>query len=163
MALVPLLGWLIPAWRTRTTPWIVSGCIASALGLLNIALAATVGPGWPLRPSMLFLGITNGVYAIAAIGAMMNLVGAGHRNREGTRMGLWGASQAISFGIGGFLGTLASDATRHLLPSISQSYALVFAAQAGLFIIAAGLATWVSRPMADKEPATSEPIPAKVV
>src|SRR5246127_920986 len=108
MMLVPVLNWLIPAWRTQTTPWIVGGCIASALGILNIAFAAVVGPPWPLRPSFLVLGITNGVFAIATIGAMMNLVGAGHRNREGTRMGLWGASQAISYATGGFLGTLLS-------------------------------------------------------
>lgn len=151
MMLVPVLNWLIPAWRAQSTPWIVGGCIASALGILNIAFAALVGPGWPLRPSMLLLGITNGIFAIAAIGAMMNLVGAGHRNREGTRMGLWGASQAISFGTGGFLGTLASDATSHLLPSLSLSYALVFASQAGLFMIAAALAIWVGRPMEGRD------------
>jgi BCD family chlorophyll transporter-like MFS transporter len=150
MGLVPVLNWLIPAWRTRTTPWIVGGCIASAFGILDIAFAAVVGPPWPLRASFLLLGITNGIFAIAAIGAMMNLVGAGHRNREGTRMGLWGASQAISFGTGGFLGTLASDATSHLASSLSLSYALVFASQAALFIIAALLAIWVSRPLVDK-------------
>jgi len=155
MALVPVLNWLIPAWRTRTTPWIVGGCIASALGILDIAFAAVVGPPWPLRASFLVLGITNGIFAIAAIGAMMNLVGAGHRNREGTRMGLWGASQAISFGTGGFLGTLASDATSHLVPSLPLSYALVFASQAGLFLFAALLAIWVSKPLADKNLAAS--------
>jgi BCD family chlorophyll transporter-like MFS transporter len=66
-------------------------------------------------------------------------------------MGLWGASQAISFGIGGFLGTLASDTTAHLLPSLSLSYASVFGAQAGLFLFAAALALWISRPMAGDE------------
>src|SRR5262249_50324148 len=91
MVLVPLLHRLIPAWRPRPTPWIVGGCIASALGLLNIAFASAVGPGWPIRASFLAMGITSGLYSIAVIGAMMNLVGAGHRNREGTRMGLWGA------------------------------------------------------------------------
>jgi len=151
MILVPVLNYLIPALRTRSTPWIVGGCIGSALGILNIALAALVGPAWPLRTSMLLLGTTNGIFAIAAIGAMMNLVGAGHRNREGTRMGLWGASQAISFGIGGFLGTLASDTAAHLLPSLSLSYASVFGAQAGLFMFAAALALWVSKPMAGNE------------
>jgi MFS transporter, BCD family, chlorophyll transporter len=156
MGLVPVLNYLIPAWRTRTTPWIVGGCIASAFGILNIALAAAIGPVWPLRASMLLLGVTNGIFAIAAIGAMMNLVGAGHRNREGTRMGLWGASQAISFGTGGFLGTLASDAAQHLMPSLSLSYALVFAMQAGLFLFAACLAVWVSRPLEDKEQAAQQ-------
>jgi BCD family chlorophyll transporter-like MFS transporter len=157
MTVVPALNWLLPAWRTRTTPWIVGGSLASALALLNIAAAAIVGPAWPLRPSMMLLGVTNGVFAIAAIGAMMNLVGAGgaHRNREGTRMGIWGASQAVSFGTGGFLGTLASDATRHLLPSLSLSYALVFAGEAALFLVAAALALWVGTPVVSTTPTES--------
>jgi MFS transporter, BCD family, chlorophyll transporter len=147
MILVPLLHRLLPAWRTRTTPWIVGGCLACTIGVLNIAAAALAGPGWPLRASFLLLGVTSGIFSIAAIGAMMELVGAGHRNREGTRMGLWGASQAISYGIGGFLGTLASDATRHLTSSLSLSYALVFAGEAGLFLFAACLAIWVGEPV----------------
>ena len=63
------------------------------------------------------LGVTNGAYAVAAIGSMMALVGAGGEKREGVRMGLWGAAQAFAFGIGGFLGTLASDIARYLLTS----------------------------------------------
>jgi MFS transporter, BCD family, chlorophyll transporter len=156
MTLVPLFNYLMPAWRTRTTPWIVGACTASALALFNIALAAAVGPGWPLRASILVMGITNGVYAIVAIGAMMNLVSAGHRNREGTRMGIWGASQAVAYGTGGFLGTFASDTTQHLVSSVSLSYALVFAAEAGLYLFAASLAIWAVRPMAKAGPASPE-------
>jgi BCD family chlorophyll transporter-like MFS transporter len=157
MILLPVLHRLIPAWRMRTTPWIVGGCIACAFGLLNIAAAAAAGPGWPLRASFVAMGITSGIYSIAAIGAMMNLVGAGHRNREGTRMGLWGASQASSDATGGFLGTLASDAARYALPSASLSYALVFAAEAGLFIAAACMALWIGRPDAFVKPAEGAP------
>ena len=62
MVLVPVLHRLIPAWRTRTTPWIVGGCIACALGLLNIAAAAAVGPPWPIRASFLVMGITKPCY-----------------------------------------------------------------------------------------------------
>ena len=161
MMLVPLINMLVPAWRVRTTPWIVGGCIASALALLGLALAAVVGPAWPLRLSVLVLGVTNGIYAIAAIGAMMNLVGAGQKDREGTRRGLWGAAQAVSFGIGGFVGTAASDAARRVMPSLSLSYSLVFALEAGLFLIAAYLAVWVSRPstrtqMARRLPRTAD-------
>jgi BCD family chlorophyll transporter-like MFS transporter len=161
MTLVPLFNYLMPAWRTRTTPWIVGACTASALALFNIAAAAAVGPGWPLRASILAMGITNGVYAIVAIGAMMNLVSAGHRNREGTRMGIWGASQAVAYGTGGFLGTLASDATRHLVSSVSLSYALVFAAEAGLYLFAASLAIWAVRPMVKADEVEPASWPAK--
>ena len=146
MMLVPLINMLRPAWRTKTTPWMVGGCIASALALIGLAAAALVGPAWPLRLSVLVLGVTNGVYAIAAIGAMMNLVSAGQKDREGTRMGLWGAAQAVSFGIGGFVGTAASDAARRLMPSLSLSYSLVFALEAALFLVAAYLAVWTSQP-----------------
>lgn len=153
MLLVPVINMLMPAWRARTTPWIVAGCLASALALASLALAALVGPPWPLRLSVLMLGVTNGVYAIAAIGAMMNLVDSGHRDREGMRMGMWGAAQAISFGTGGFIGTLASDAARHALPSLSLAYAFVFAAEAGLFVVAARLAARIARPAATKHQA----------
>jgi len=147
MILVPVINALVPPWRTRSTQWIVAGCAASALALLGLTLAALTGPAWPLRTSVLLLGITNGVYAIAAIGAMMNLVGAGKENREGTRMGLWGAAQAISFGAGGLVGTAASDAARLLLSSVPTAYATVFAAEAALFILAACLAVRIARPI----------------
>jgi len=149
MILVPVLGSLRPVWRTRPERWIVGGCLASALALLNLSFAAASGPGWPLPLSVLALGITNGVYAIAAIGAMMNMVSEGQRDREGTRMGLWGASQAISFGIGGFLGTAAIDVARQLLPSASLSYAAVFATEAGLFVFSAYLAIWIGKPLSE--------------
>jgi MFS transporter, BCD family, chlorophyll transporter len=155
MIIVPVVNGLVPAWRTRSRQWIIGGCLASAVAICGLALAAILAPAWPLRTSVLALGITNGVYAIAAIGAMMTLVGAGHGNREGTRMGLWGASQAISFGIGGFLGTLASDAARHLLSSAPLAYALVFAAEAALFVVAARLANKIDQPASDRTAETA--------
>jgi BCD family chlorophyll transporter-like MFS transporter len=160
MVLVPAVNALMPAWRARTTAWIVGGCIASALALFSLSLSAAIGPAWPLRASVLALGITNGVYAIAAIGAMMNLVGAGHHGREGTRMGLWGAAQAIAFGLGGFLGTMASDSARFVTSSIPLSYALVFAAEAGLFVISGYLAVRIGRPAADEGSTARDTSPA---
>jgi BCD family chlorophyll transporter-like MFS transporter len=76
---------------------------------------------------------------------MMSLVGAGDEKRAGVRMGVWGAAQAFAFGIGGFLGTLASDVARYLLSQPSMSYSVVFVAEAGLFVIAAVMAVWVHR------------------
>ena len=61
-------------------------------------------------------------------------------------MGLWGAAQAISFGVGGFVGTMASDAARLLLSSVPIAYATVFAAEAALFVVAARLATRIAKP-----------------
>jgi len=145
MALVPILGALFPKTRGNLQIWTIGGCIASAIALLGLSSAALVGPTWPLRATVFMLGITNGAYAVAAIGSMMELVGAGGEHREGVRMGLWGAAQAIAFGIGGFIGTLASDLARLVLASPALSYAAVFAAEAGLFVVSAAMAVWVHR------------------
>jgi BCD family chlorophyll transporter-like MFS transporter len=145
MALVPIIGALYPRSRGNLQIWTFGGCLASAVALLCLAAAAVVGPSWPLRETVFMLGVTNGAYAVAAIGSMMALVSAGGEKREGVRMGLWGAAQAFAFGIGGFLGTLASDIAHYLLASPSLSYAVVFASEAGLFVVAAVMAVWVHR------------------
>jgi len=145
MAAVPLIGAVYPRARGNLQVWTLGGCLASAIALSALAIAAQVGPSWPLRETVFMLGVTNGAYAVAAIGSMMALVGAGGEKREGVRMGLWGAAQAVAFGIGGFLGTLASDVARYLLPSPALSYSVVFASEAGLFVVAAWMAVWVHR------------------
>jgi BCD family chlorophyll transporter-like MFS transporter len=55
-------------------------------------------------------------------------------------MGLWGGSQAVAFAFGGVMSSGAADLARHLLGTPSAAYALVFLAQAGLFLVASGLA-----------------------
>lgn len=145
MATVPLIGAVYPRSHGNLQIWTIGGCLASAIALLCLAAAAVVGPSWPLRETVFMLGITNGAYAVAAIGSMMALVGAGDEKREGVRMGLWGAAQAFAFGIGGFLGTLASDIARYVLTLEALSYFAVFASEAGLFVIAAVMAVWVHR------------------
>jgi MFS transporter, BCD family, chlorophyll transporter len=123
--------------------WTVGGCVASAAALLGLAVAGVVGPGWPLRASVFVLGVANGAFAVAAIGSMMGLASSGHRSREGVRMGLWGAAQAVAFGLGGFAATLASDLARYLIGSAASAYALVFTGEAALFLVAAILAVRV--------------------
>ena len=125
--------------------WAVGGCVASAAALAALAAGALVGPGWPLRGCVFALGVANGAFAVAAIGSMMSLAGHGRAAREGTRMGLWGAAQAIAFGLGGFAGTAAADIARWLLASPSLAYASVFAGEAILFLISGALAVQVSR------------------
>ena len=120
--------------------WIVAGCVGSAMALGGLALAAVHGPGWPLAANVFLLGFCNGVFAVAAIGAMMGLAGAGERTREGVRMGVWGASQAIAFGLGGLLGALGVDIARRLQGQDGTAFQLIFAAEAALFVLAAGLA-----------------------
>ncbi|WP_156256904.1 PucC family protein, partial [Sandarakinorhabdus oryzae] len=120
--------------------WIVAGCLASALALASLALAAQAGPGWPLAANVALLGFANGMFAVAAIGSMLELAGRGGPGHEGIRMGLWGAAQASAFGIGGFVGAFAVDRLRTALHSDGRAFELVFAAEAVLFLLAAIIA-----------------------
>lgn len=138
--------------------WTVGGCIASGTLLLTIAFSGFVGSGWPLRATVFTLGVANGAFAVAAIGSMMALVNDGRAAREGVRMGLWGAAQAIAFGLGGLLGTIAVDLLRWTLEAAVPAYATVFAGEALLFFLAAALALRVkAKASVSKVPA---PVPA---
>ncbi|MGD9924103.1 MAG: BCD family MFS transporter [Pseudorhodoplanes sp.] len=146
MVLVAVAGSAIGGKRLGSLPlWTVIGCVCSALALFGLVLAAAIGPSWPLRVSVFGLGFFNGVYAVAAIGSMMALVGKGAPSREGVRMGLWGAAQAFAFGLGGFLGAAASDLARHWLGSPAAAYGTVFAIEGLLFLLAAVLALRLNR------------------
>ena len=126
--------------------WIVLGCLGSALALAGLALGAEAGPSWPLRANVILLGFCNGVFAVAAIGAMMGLAGEGARRSEGIRMGIWGAAQAIAFGLGGLTGALGVDIARRVQTGTGAAFALIFAVEALLFGCAAVLAMRVARP-----------------
>jgi BCD family chlorophyll transporter-like MFS transporter len=121
-------------------PWVAIGCVGSALALLGLACAAHMGPGWPLKPNVMALGFFNGVFAVSAIGSMMGLAGMGQKSRVGMRMGIWGAAQAIAFGLGGLLGASGVDGLRAVLPLDGQAFFIVFALEALLFLFAAYLA-----------------------
>jgi len=125
--------------------WTILGCILSALALFALSFGGHVGPDWPLRGSVLLLGFANGAFAVAAIGSMMALASKGREQREGVRMGLWGAAQAIAFGLGGFLGAAFVDLMRYLTNDPLTAYSTVFASEACLFIAAAYFATRVGR------------------
>jgi BCD family chlorophyll transporter-like MFS transporter len=85
------------------------------------------------------LGVANGAFAVAAIASMMTLAGRGAARREGLRMGLWGAAQAIAFALGGFLGTVAIDVSRLFIGDPALAYGLVFSLEAALFVVAAAV------------------------
>lgn len=131
--------------------WTVGGCIASAAALLVIAAGGLVGPHFPIRAAVFALGVANGSFAVAAIGSMMSLASAGTAPREGTRLGLWGAAQAIAFGVGGLLGALAVDIARRFVASPVEAYGLVFAGEAALFVAGAWLALGIgTKPSASR-------------
>lgn len=121
--------------------WAIFGCLGSALALLALAAAAEVGPGWPIKPTVFALGFANGVFAVSAIGSMMGLAGNGQKSRVGIRMGIWGAAQAIAFGLGGFFGAMGVDGLRAVLPETGHAFLVVFVIEAGLFLVSAYLAS----------------------
>ena len=130
--------------------WTVGGCIASAAALLSLGLGTQgFGASWPLVPNVVALGVANGAFAVSAIGSMMTLASAGPKQREGTRMGLWGAAQAIAFGLGGFLGAAAVDVARAVMDAPAPAFALVFAVEGLIFLVAAALALRVGETSAD--------------
>lgn len=149
--------------RGSLRAWTVAGCIASAVALVVLAAGAFVGPAFPLRLAVFALGAGNGVFAVAAIGSMMMLASEGQAAREGTRIGLWGAAQAIAFGLGGFLGTVGVDVSRSLLESTATAYAIVFAVEGLVFLLSGVLAARLGQVHGGKIPAprlhAAEPLP----
>lgn len=119
--------------------WMVGGCLASALATVGLCSAA-LSSHWPLQTNVVLLGVANGAFSIAAIATMMRLAGEGGAGREGTRMGMWGAAQAFAFGLGGLLGTAASDLAHTLLGEHRMAYAAVFGLQALMFAVSAAVA-----------------------
>ena len=133
-----------PTMRLRRLT--VGGCIGAALAVLGLALLGLLGDPRPLPALCFAVGLGDGVFAAAAIASMMNLAGRDGEGRSGLRMGVWGASQAIAFGLGGLAGTAAVDGARLALGAAPPlAYGLVFAADALLFLWAAALAVRVGR------------------
>lgn len=140
MLLVALSGSLLKGERgISLRTWTVGGCLGSAVALLAISLGAGLAPAWPLRMNVFLLGFSNGVFAVAAIASMMALASEGRAGREGLRMGLWGAAQAIAMGLGVFLGTVAVDFASHLFSVPEKAYGTVFAVEGLMFLLAAAL------------------------
>ncbi|NNU79360.1 BCD family MFS transporter [Halovulum dunhuangense] len=144
-----LLGMILvlasATWARRILPvptrgWIVGGCIASGVALIALGFGGQVGSGWPLGANIFILGLANGAFAVAAIAAMMGIASEGSRPQEGLRMGVFGAAQAIAFGIGAFLGTVAVDIARALIGNDAAAYGTVFILEGGVFLISALLA-----------------------
>lgn len=131
--------------------WMIGGCLISALGMLGLGYAAWLGgydQQMSLKPILFVLGFGNGLFSIAAISTMMRLATQEKREqgaaqpvtKPGIRMGLWGAAQAIAFGLGGVVGTAASDVSKRWFLEPSWAYAIVFALEALAFFLSAWIA-----------------------
>lgn len=136
--------------------WIRGGCLLSAICLALLATGGLLGGStWPINLNVFLLGVANGSFAVAAIGGMMMLASEGRSQRDGLRMGLWGAAQAISFALGGFLGTVAVDVAGLWLTNSAAAYGIVFFAEAALFIWAASLIFNLDQTVQSAEPSSA--------
>lgn len=137
-----VFGKRIPNLPRHFITW---GCFGSALTLGALALSTQSAPNWPLEINIFLLGAANGAFAVSAVGTMMILAGQGRKSNYGMRIGVWGAAQAIAFGLGGVLGTVALDLGRWLTTSDALAFAAVFSIEASLFLISALVATRIGR------------------
>lgn len=141
MIVVGLLGSL-PVLRL-TMPmvtWTLLGCVLSAAGLALLATAIHWASATNLGQLVFFLGLGNGIFAVGAIGSMFSFARNGIARREGTRVGIWGAAQAIAFALGGVLATSGVDLITLLGGGPTIAYGSIFATEAILFLVAAILA-----------------------
>jgi BCD family chlorophyll transporter-like MFS transporter len=145
MILVLVAGTALKRWFTIPIHlWVVGGCAASGIALIALGLGGQSSSNWPIAPNVFALGFSNGVFAVAAIGAMMMLATGGTQAREGTRMGIFGAAQAIAFGAGSFLGTVFVDVMRLLTPDLAVAYGTVFMGEGIVFLLSALLAARIT-------------------
>ncbi len=122
--------------------WVISGCLGSCAILSVLCASGFAQTTISLSAIVVALGFFNGMFAVAAIGSMMALASEGRSQREGTRMGLWGASQAVAAGFGGLMGAALVDILRRFIAD-GPAFGTVFAFEALLFLAAALMAARV--------------------
>ena len=137
--------------------WVMSGCYGSGAVLLLICVSGLMPTALNFTYLVVALGFFNGMFAVSAISAMMALASSseGRGHREGTRMGLWGAAQAIAAGFGGLTGAVLVDITRSFFAD-GPAFGAVFIFEAALFFAAALMAMRVIEHK-------GQPVPANLV
>ena len=125
--------------------WLITGCLFSALSLFIISLLALTFTEPNLLNSVVFIfGISNGVFTAGVLGTMLHLASRGSGdNKEGTRMGIWGAAQAYATMIAVFFSTLLVDILGLVMTSLPSVYGIVFLTAASFFIASAYLGSLI--------------------
>lgn len=150
--LIPVIGQAAGLLRF----WTIAGCLLSGVALAGLTLGGLSPTDWPLRANVFALGMANGAFSIAAIASMMALAGQGEGRREGTRMGVWGAAQALAFAAGGLLGTTMADLAGQVISELSTAYGTVFLLEALGFVWAAYLGSQLNQPEPSISPLATE-------
>ncbi|WP_431282002.1 BCD family MFS transporter [Humitalea sp. 24SJ18S-53] len=140
MVLFAVIGRLTQGRLSALRLWIQLGCVAAAGVLLLLGIVGMVATVVLLPPLYAALGLANGIFAAAAISAMMQLAARGNAGRDGVRMGMFGAAQAVAFGLGGLAGTILLDVGRLVAGGTLGGYATVFVVDAVLFLAAGVMA-----------------------
>ncbi|MEO3471062.1 BCD family MFS transporter [Roseomonas sp. CAU 1739] len=140
MVLLAAIGRFTQGRLSALRSWIQLGCAAAASVLLLLSVVGMVATAVSLQLLYAALGLANGIFAAAAIAAMMQLAARGTPGRDGVRMGMFGAAQAVAFGLGGLAGTILLDVGRLISGGVLGGYATVFLVDAGLFLAAAIMA-----------------------
>ena len=125
--------------------WLITGCLFSALSLFIISLLAlTFAESSALNSVVFFFGISNGIFTAGVLGTMLHLASRGSGdNKEGTRMGIWGAAQAYATMIAVFFSTVLVDILGLIMTSIPSVYGIVFLTAACFFIASAYLGSLI--------------------
>ena len=125
--------------------WLITGCLFSALSLFIISLLAlTFAESSALNSVVFFFGISNGIFTAGVLGTMLHLASRGSSdNKEGTRMGIWGATQAYATMIAVFFSTALVDILGLIMTSIPSVYGIVFLTAACFFIASAYLGSLI--------------------
>jgi len=131
--------------------WAAAGCAVSAAVLGTLAVLPVTAGGDALRGTVVLLGVANGVFAVGALGAMMGMTAGPKGEGVGLRLGVYGAAQALAYGIGGTLGGMASDVAILALGQVRAGYSAVFGVEATLFVVSAWLATRIATPQSARD------------
>ena len=125
--------------------WLITGCLFSALSLFIISLLAiTFAGSSALNSVVFFFGISNGIFTAGVLGTMLHLASRGSGdNKEGTRMGIWGAAQAYATMIAVFFSTVLVDILGLIMTSLPSVYGIVFLTAACFFIASAYLGSLI--------------------
>ncbi|MCE2900621.1 MAG: BCD family MFS transporter [Gemmatimonas sp.] len=135
-----ILAALIATRRGQLRHWAAAGCLASAVTYLALVASPAVDQVGVFRIIVVCLGLSNGVFAIGAIGSMMALTGDKTDGRAGLRLGVFGAAQALAYAVGTMSGAAGVDFARTIFAAPVRGYLAVFGVQAVLFAGSAWMA-----------------------
>jgi BCD family chlorophyll transporter-like MFS transporter len=142
-----ILAALIATRTGQLRHWAAGGCAASALTYLALVASPGLFSVSVFTAVVVLLGLSNGIFAIGAIGSMMALTGDKTDGRAGLRLGVFGAAQALAYAVGTMSGAAGVDFARAIFESPVRGYLAVFAVQALFF----GGSAWLALRSASSE------------